>query len=196
MILVTLAYMERWTYVRTVDGVMAIKPKILVSMGYHIFLTVVLRAHRRLAHSSATTRGNCKKNYYRSLHNDKRKEPMQSSLSHDATIFTSHGTPPADENRSIQGRDDAKTQIIKHFLGICAGLKVNIRDSGGRFTDLLPMLIKFWLKQEPFIQISCKTAWNIWSSKAADNELRWRTKESGSEDNWKRLHSQEVLQQR
>ena len=33
------------TYVRTVvDDVMAIKPNFLTSMGYHIFLTVVLRA--------------------------------------------------------------------------------------------------------------------------------------------------------
>ena len=43
--------MEGWTYVpayvrtygRTVDDVMAIKPKFLASMGYHIFLTMVLR---------------------------------------------------------------------------------------------------------------------------------------------------------
>ena len=45
MILVTLAYMEGWTDVRT-DGydVMAIKPNFLASMGYYIFLTMVLRA--------------------------------------------------------------------------------------------------------------------------------------------------------
>ena len=45
MILVTLAYMEGWTYVltyvRTVDDVMVIKPIFLASMGYHIFLTMV-----------------------------------------------------------------------------------------------------------------------------------------------------------
>ena len=35
----------RCTYVRTdVDDVMAIKPNFLTSMGYHIFLTMVLRA--------------------------------------------------------------------------------------------------------------------------------------------------------
>ena len=34
------------TYVRT-DDVMAIKPKFLASMGYHIFLTMVLRARAR-----------------------------------------------------------------------------------------------------------------------------------------------------
>ena len=32
------------TYVRTVDDVMAIKTRFLSSMGYHIFLTMVLRA--------------------------------------------------------------------------------------------------------------------------------------------------------
>ena len=32
------------TDVRTVDDVMAIKPRFLASMGYHIFLTMVLRA--------------------------------------------------------------------------------------------------------------------------------------------------------
>ena len=31
-------------YVRTVDDAMAIKPRFLASMGYHIFLTMVLRA--------------------------------------------------------------------------------------------------------------------------------------------------------
>ena len=30
------------TYVRTLDDVMAIKPRFLASMSYHIFLTVVL----------------------------------------------------------------------------------------------------------------------------------------------------------
>ena len=36
------------TYVRTdVDDVMAIKPNLLTSMGYHIFLTMVLRARER-----------------------------------------------------------------------------------------------------------------------------------------------------
>ena len=36
----------RTLYVRTdVDDVMAIKPNFLTSMGYHIFLTTVLRAH-------------------------------------------------------------------------------------------------------------------------------------------------------
>ena len=52
-VLVTLAYMKGWTYVRTylrtdertdVHDVMAIKPNFLTSMGYHIFLTMVLRA--------------------------------------------------------------------------------------------------------------------------------------------------------
>ena len=46
--MVTLAYMkgrsDMWTYVRTdVHDVMAIKPNFLTSMGYHIFLTMVLR---------------------------------------------------------------------------------------------------------------------------------------------------------
>ena len=44
-VLVTLAYMKGRTDVRTdVDDVMAIKPNFLTSMGYHIFLTMVLRA--------------------------------------------------------------------------------------------------------------------------------------------------------
>ena len=44
-VLVTLAYMKGRTYVRTVDDVMAIKPNFLTSMGYHIFLSMVLCAH-------------------------------------------------------------------------------------------------------------------------------------------------------
>ena len=44
-VLVTLAYMKGRTDVRTdVHDVMAIKPNFLTSMGYHIFLTMVLRA--------------------------------------------------------------------------------------------------------------------------------------------------------
>ena len=36
--------MEGWTYERTIDDVMAIKPKFLASMGYHIFSVMVLCA--------------------------------------------------------------------------------------------------------------------------------------------------------
>ena len=36
--------MEEWTYVQTVNDVMATKPRFLASMGYHIFLTMVIRA--------------------------------------------------------------------------------------------------------------------------------------------------------
>ena len=35
-------------YVRTVDDVMAIKPRFRASMGYHIFLTMVLHARGAL----------------------------------------------------------------------------------------------------------------------------------------------------
>ena len=35
--------MDGRTHVQTVDDVMAIKPKFLASMGYHIFLAMVLR---------------------------------------------------------------------------------------------------------------------------------------------------------
>ena len=50
MILVTLAYMEGWTYVRTVYDVMAIKPKFVASMGYHNYF---LNFSARRARSSA-----------------------------------------------------------------------------------------------------------------------------------------------
>ena len=44
-VLVTLAYMKVWTDVRTdVHDVMAMKPNFLTWMGYHIFLSMVLRA--------------------------------------------------------------------------------------------------------------------------------------------------------
>ena len=45
-VLVTLAYMKGRTDVLRTDvhEVMAIKPNFLTSMGYHIFLTMVLRA--------------------------------------------------------------------------------------------------------------------------------------------------------
>ena len=44
----------RTLYVRTdVDDVMAIKPNFLTSMGYHIFLTMVLRARAELRYNGA-----------------------------------------------------------------------------------------------------------------------------------------------
>ena len=99
--------------------------------------------------ADGTTCGNCKKNYHRSLHNDKRNEPMQPSLSHDATIFSSQGTPPEVENRSIQGRDDEKTQDVKNVLGICTVQKVKIRDSGGTYLPcwILAQTRAFYLKE-------------------------------------------------
>ena len=55
MILVTLAYMEEWTYVRTtIDEVMAIKPKFHTLMGYHIFLIMVLSARTSPIKSTGT----------------------------------------------------------------------------------------------------------------------------------------------
>ena len=49
-VLVTLAYMKGRTDVRTdVHDVMAIKPNFLTSMGYHILLSMVLRAGAPLA---------------------------------------------------------------------------------------------------------------------------------------------------
>ena len=45
--------MEGWTDVRTyVHDVMAIKPNFLAPMGYHIFLTMVLRARAPSAHGA------------------------------------------------------------------------------------------------------------------------------------------------
>ena len=38
----------------TVDDIMAIKPKFFASMGYHIFLTIVLRARSPLRHRENT----------------------------------------------------------------------------------------------------------------------------------------------
>ena len=43
MILAYMAYMVVWTYVRTIDDVVAKKPKFLASMGYRISLIMVLR---------------------------------------------------------------------------------------------------------------------------------------------------------
>ena len=56
-VLVTLAYMKGRTDVRTyvrtdVHDVMAIKPNFLTSMGYHIFLTMVLRARAELRYQN------------------------------------------------------------------------------------------------------------------------------------------------
>ena len=70
MILVTLAYMDGWTDGRT-DGrdVMAIKPKFLTSMGYHIFLTMVLRARAPLARSELLYKYSVK--YYNKSKNPK-----------------------------------------------------------------------------------------------------------------------------
>ena len=65
--MITLAYMDGWTYVhtyvrpctyvRTVDDVMAIKPKFLASMGYRIFLIMVLCARNSAMISVVPTGG-------------------------------------------------------------------------------------------------------------------------------------------
>ena len=59
-VLVTLAYMKGRTDVRTlyVHDVMAIKPNFLTSMGYHIFLTMVLRARAFGARGAPLSRDN------------------------------------------------------------------------------------------------------------------------------------------
>ena len=67
-VLVTLAYMKGRTDVRTyvrtyvvrtdVHDVMAIKPNFLTSMGYHIFLTMVLRARAPSAPAELRYYGN------------------------------------------------------------------------------------------------------------------------------------------
>ena len=59
-VLVTLAYMKGWTDGQTdgqtdVHDVKAIKPNFFTSMGYHIFLAMVLRAHAH-AHARYKTR--------------------------------------------------------------------------------------------------------------------------------------------
>ena len=120
---------------------------------------------------------------------------MQSSLSHDATIFASQGPPPEVKNRSIQGRGDEKTQDDKNVQGICAVQKDKIRDSGGKFTDLLAMLYS----GSNTSLISKRTAKQLGISGPQThkhNEISWRRKESGREDIRKHLHSQEVLHQR
>ena len=44
------------TDVRTFDDVMALKPKFLASMGYHILLTIVLRVREHAAPSARAER--------------------------------------------------------------------------------------------------------------------------------------------
>ena len=46
--------MDGRTYVRTVDDVTAIKPKFLASIGYHIFLTMVLPERAELRYEMAS----------------------------------------------------------------------------------------------------------------------------------------------
>ena len=69
-VLVTLSYMTGRTGVRTyvrtdVHDVMAIKPNFLTSMGYHIFLTMVLRARAELRYE--TDRRNLLRSYSRKI---------------------------------------------------------------------------------------------------------------------------------
>ena len=90
--------------------------------------------------ADGTSCDKCKKNHHRSLHNEKKNEPLQSNLHPDAQIFTGQSTLPEAENRSIQGKDNEETRDIKNVLGICPVQKVKVKDSDGNFADLLAML--------------------------------------------------------
>lgn len=76
------------------------------------------------------------KNHHRSLHNEKKSEPLESNLRPGAPICTSQITPPVIENRSIQGSDNEKTSDV----GICPVQKIKIRDCDGNLNELLAML--------------------------------------------------------
>ncbi|KAL9964110.1 hypothetical protein ACROYT_G027694 [Oculina patagonica] len=79
-------------------------------------------------------------NHHRSLHNEKTSEPLPSNLSPVASVFTSQGTLPVVENRSIQGMDNEETRNIKNLFGICSVQKIKVRGSDGNLNDLLAML--------------------------------------------------------
>ena len=83
--------------------------------------------------ADGTSCDKCKKNHHRSLHNEKKSEPLESNLRRAAPIFTSQITPPVVENRSIQGSDNEKTsetflefaQCRKSRLGLAMETSTN-----------------------------------------------------------------------
>ena len=90
--------------------------------------------------ADGTSCDKCKKNHHRSLHNEKKSEPLESNLRPAAPVFTSQFTPPVVENRSIRGSDNEKTSGVRNVLGICPVQKIKIRDCDGNLNELLALL--------------------------------------------------------
>lgn len=90
--------------------------------------------------ADGTSCDKCKKNHHRSLHSERKSEPLESNLRSVAPVFISQVTPPVTENCSIQGSDNIKISDVQNVLGICPVQKIKIRDSDGNFNELLATL--------------------------------------------------------
>ena len=90
----------------------------------------------------STSFDKCKKNHYRTLHNEK-KDPPNSTLNPNASPFPSQRAAATGDqlvNRnSFKSNDDPKGEA-KPATGLCPVQKVMVADSDGRFVEALAML--------------------------------------------------------
>lgn len=92
--------------------------------------------------ADGTTCGKCKRNHHRSLHNEKKEDPLKPNVGPDAPAFNDRKSPDQDEskNNSVQGRDNEGANNVKNVPGVCPVQKIRVRDSEGNFKTLIAML--------------------------------------------------------
>lgn len=92
--------------------------------------------------ADGTTCGKCKRNHHRSLHNEKKEDPLKPNVGPDAPAFNDRKSPDQDEskNNSVQGRDNEGANNVKNVPGVCPVQKIRVRDSEGDFKTLIAML--------------------------------------------------------
>ena len=76
--------------------------------------------------------------YHRSLHNEKKEDPLKSNVDPDAPAFNDRKSPDQAEskNNSVQGRDNEGANKVKNVPGVCPVQKIRVRDSEGNFKTL------------------------------------------------------------
>ena len=80
--------------------------------------------------------------YHRSLHNEKKEDPLKSNVDPDAPAFNDRKSPDQTEskNKGVQGRDNEGANKVKNVPGVCPVQKIRVRDSEGNFKTLIAML--------------------------------------------------------
>ena len=69
--------------------------------------------------ADGTTCDKCKRNHYRSLHNEKKVDPSKSNLDPDTPTFNKRSPDQVEcKNNSVQGRDNEGANDVKNVPGV------------------------------------------------------------------------------